>query len=109
MAVDEITSNGKASVVPSTFPKERGEESACVARRGSRNVYFRRMERFYVSWISHEEGVGNSGYSFLEGLNSGISLPTSAPPTAPNVVFRRAPRSPWSVMGRGVPTEERAT
>jgi hypothetical protein len=48
MAVDEITSNRKASVVPSTFPKERGGESACVARRGSRSVYFRRMVRFFA-------------------------------------------------------------
>jgi len=46
MANDEITSNGNASLAPSTFPKERGGESACVARRGSRSVYFCRMVRF---------------------------------------------------------------
>ena len=46
MAVDETTSNGKASAVPFTFPKERGGESACVARCGSRRVYFRQMVRF---------------------------------------------------------------
>ena len=38
MPSDEITSIGKRNVVPTTFPKERGEENACSSRRGFRSV-----------------------------------------------------------------------
>ena len=69
MPSDDITSIVKETVVPPTFPKERGEEKAYFARRGFRSVVR------YVFLETRHHNTNMQTYAATECLNLN---PTSA-------------------------------